>query len=283
MTNTTTGTARTATGAATLAGPRQIGTVYVTGGSSGLGAAVVAAVAAAGGTPAVIDRVPPDQDVPHVLADLSDSAAAAAAVSALVKPSAHRRRRHRGRHRRLRTTARHRTRNLGKGGSGQPVRDRRGDPGRAPLPGEEQGHGGHRRVHPRPEGRQRRHRLLRIEIRGARLHPCVGGGDGRPGRRHAADSRRNADRLLRWPAPTSTSRAPDADLDDPANTANAVLTALRQPVGSEIREMLVMASGREFLAVTRIDSRRHRSHPDAGPGLRDARCSCCARSGSVTR
>ena len=41
----------------------------------------------------------------------------------------------------------------------------------------------------------------------------------------------------------STSRAPDADLDNPANTADAVLTALRQPVGSEIREMLVMASG----------------------------------------
>jgi NADP-dependent 3-hydroxy acid dehydrogenase YdfG len=37
--------------------------------------------------------------------------------------------------------------------------------------------------------------------------------------------------------------APDQDLNDPANTAAAVLTALRQPVGSEIREMLVMASG----------------------------------------
>ena len=36
---------------------------------------------------------------------------------------------------------------------------------------------------------------------------------------------------------------PDAQLNDPAATAGAVLTALRQPVGSEIREMLVMASG----------------------------------------
>jgi NAD(P)-dependent dehydrogenase (short-subunit alcohol dehydrogenase family) len=36
---------------------------------------------------------------------------------------------------------------------------------------------------------------------------------------------------------------PDADLNDPANTAATVLTALRQPVGCEIREMLVMASG----------------------------------------
>ena len=32
-------------------------------------------------------------------------------------------------------------------------------------------------------------------------------------------------------------------IDEPANTANAVLPALRPPVGSEIREMLVMASG----------------------------------------
>jgi NAD(P)-dependent dehydrogenase (short-subunit alcohol dehydrogenase family) len=36
---------------------------------------------------------------------------------------------------------------------------------------------------------------------------------------------------------------PDADLNDPAATAATVVTALRQPVGSEIREMLVMASG----------------------------------------
>lgn len=36
---------------------------------------------------------------------------------------------------------------------------------------------------------------------------------------------------------------PDAQLNDPAAAAGAVLTALRQPVGSEIREMLVMASG----------------------------------------
>ncbi len=36
---------------------------------------------------------------------------------------------------------------------------------------------------------------------------------------------------------------PDADLNDPRATAAAVVTALRQPVGCEIREMLVMASG----------------------------------------
>ena len=64
----------------------EVGTVYVTGGSSGLGAAVVAAVTKAGGTPAVIDLSPPDDPgVAYVVADLSDSAAAAAAVSRLVE------------------------------------------------------------------------------------------------------------------------------------------------------------------------------------------------------
>ena len=62
-----------------------LGTVFVTGGSSGLGAAVVAAVTKAGGTAAVIDLVPPeDAGLAHAVADLSDSAAAAAAVDDLV-------------------------------------------------------------------------------------------------------------------------------------------------------------------------------------------------------
>lgn len=66
--------------------PGTVGTVVVTGGSSGLGAAVVAAVAKAGGTPAVIDLTPPeDPGVAHAVADLSDSAAAAAAVHRLVE------------------------------------------------------------------------------------------------------------------------------------------------------------------------------------------------------
>lgn len=63
---------------------REIGTVFVTGGAGGLGAAVVDAVTKAGGTPAVIDLVAPSTDVPHAVADLSDSAAAAAAVEELV-------------------------------------------------------------------------------------------------------------------------------------------------------------------------------------------------------
>jgi NAD(P)-dependent dehydrogenase (short-subunit alcohol dehydrogenase family) len=63
---------------------RELGTVYVTGGASGLGAAVVEAVGKAGGTPAVIDLAAPAPGVAHVEADLSDSGAAAAAVGSLV-------------------------------------------------------------------------------------------------------------------------------------------------------------------------------------------------------
>ncbi|MGL5852443.1 MAG: short-chain dehydrogenase, partial [Phycicoccus sp.] len=62
-----------------------LGTVVVTGGSSGLGAAVVAAVADAGGTPAVLDIRPPDDgDVAHEVVDLGDAAATETAVEALV-------------------------------------------------------------------------------------------------------------------------------------------------------------------------------------------------------
>jgi NAD(P)-dependent dehydrogenase (short-subunit alcohol dehydrogenase family) len=64
---------------------RQLGTVYVTGGASGLGAAVAEAVDKAGGTAAVIDRVPPPSGLPHAVADLADFGAAAAAVDELVQ------------------------------------------------------------------------------------------------------------------------------------------------------------------------------------------------------
>jgi NAD(P)-dependent dehydrogenase (short-subunit alcohol dehydrogenase family) len=57
-----------------------MGSVLVTGGSSGLGAAVVAAVAAEGGRPVVLDRVPPPADVEHELVDLADARAAEDAV-----------------------------------------------------------------------------------------------------------------------------------------------------------------------------------------------------------
>lgn len=64
--------------------PRELGTVLVTGGASGLGAAVVEAVRAAGGNPVVLDRDEPSADVPHVQVDLADPAAAAKATQQLI-------------------------------------------------------------------------------------------------------------------------------------------------------------------------------------------------------
>lgn len=57
-----------------------IDTVLVTGGSSGLGAAVVDAVRKAGGQPYVIDRQPPVDGVPWIECDLADTRAAEAAT-----------------------------------------------------------------------------------------------------------------------------------------------------------------------------------------------------------
>jgi NAD(P)-dependent dehydrogenase (short-subunit alcohol dehydrogenase family) len=65
--------------------PQSLGTILITGGSSGLGAATAAAVQAAGGTPLVLDRVQPESAFGYQQVDLADSAAAAAAVDAAVK------------------------------------------------------------------------------------------------------------------------------------------------------------------------------------------------------
>jgi NAD(P)-dependent dehydrogenase (short-subunit alcohol dehydrogenase family) len=54
--------------------------VLVTGGASGLGAAVALAVRDAGGRPAVLDLVTPPFEIEHELVDLADGRAAAAAV-----------------------------------------------------------------------------------------------------------------------------------------------------------------------------------------------------------
>ena len=59
--------------------------ILVTGGSSGLGAAVVTAVAKAGGRPYVLDRQPPAAGVPWVECDLADSRAAEAATRQLAE------------------------------------------------------------------------------------------------------------------------------------------------------------------------------------------------------
>jgi len=59
--------------------------VIVTGGSSGLGAAVVDAVVKAGGRPYVIDRQPPREGVDWIECDLADTRAAEAATRSLIE------------------------------------------------------------------------------------------------------------------------------------------------------------------------------------------------------
>jgi NAD(P)-dependent dehydrogenase (short-subunit alcohol dehydrogenase family) len=61
----------------------QPGNVLITGGASGLGAATAEAVAKAGGVPLVIDRDVPEADWAYRRADLADSKAAAQAVEEL--------------------------------------------------------------------------------------------------------------------------------------------------------------------------------------------------------
>jgi NAD(P)-dependent dehydrogenase (short-subunit alcohol dehydrogenase family) len=60
-----------------------LGTVLVTGGASGLGAATVQAVATAGGRPVVLDRTAADADVDQEKVDLADRASTEAAVAAI--------------------------------------------------------------------------------------------------------------------------------------------------------------------------------------------------------
>ncbi|SCL30043.1 SDR family oxidoreductase [Micromonospora inyonensis] len=62
-------------------------TVLITGGASGLGAAVVTAVARAGGRPVVLDRKPPGDGVPWIECDLADTRAAEAATRELAERS----------------------------------------------------------------------------------------------------------------------------------------------------------------------------------------------------
>ncbi len=59
----------------------ELGTVIVTGGSSGLGQAVAFAVREAGGTPVVLDLNPPQDGLAFEQVDLSDTRAAEAAVA----------------------------------------------------------------------------------------------------------------------------------------------------------------------------------------------------------
>lgn len=62
-----------------------MGTVLVTGAASGLGAAVCRAVAAAGGTAVGLDRVAPVEGIDHELVDLVDTRAAEEAVARVIE------------------------------------------------------------------------------------------------------------------------------------------------------------------------------------------------------
>lgn len=60
---------------------RDLGTVIVTGGASGLGRAIAAGVADEGGTPVVLDVNQPPNGIPHRLVDLADTGSAEAVVN----------------------------------------------------------------------------------------------------------------------------------------------------------------------------------------------------------
>jgi NAD(P)-dependent dehydrogenase (short-subunit alcohol dehydrogenase family) len=227
----------------TLLAPREVGTVLVTGGASGLGAAVVEAVLASGGKVGVLDRVAPAADVPHVEVDLSDSTAAAAAVEELVRqvgePTA------------VVTAA-------GTDACGRLVDidtatwekvvagNLFGTVAvvRAAIPYLEKVRGTVVTVAStlalRGMSDATAYSASKFAVRGfshalaAELAGSVGVTCLIPGGMRTAffDGRTE-----------QYKPGPDADLNDPRATAGAVITALRQPVGSEIRELLVMASG----------------------------------------
>ncbi len=67
-------------GHAGASSPRKLGTVLITGGASGLGAAVAAAVRRDGGTPVALDLNAPADGIEHEVVDLSDTRAAEEAV-----------------------------------------------------------------------------------------------------------------------------------------------------------------------------------------------------------
>ncbi|ROS79017.1 SDR family oxidoreductase [Cellulomonas sp. PhB143] len=227
----------------TLPTPRELGTVYVTGGASGLGAALVEAVTAAGGKPVVLDRVPPPAGGLHAVVDLADSAAAAAAVERLAVEV----------------------------GPPDAVVTAAGTDACGPL-GEIDTETWERVVRVNlfgtvavvraalPYLAERRGTVVTV----ASTLALRGVGDataycaskfGVRGFTHAlaAETAGRVGVTCLIPGGMRTAffdgrteqyrPGPDADLNDPRSTAAAAITALRQPVGCEIREMLVTASG----------------------------------------
>jgi NAD(P)-dependent dehydrogenase (short-subunit alcohol dehydrogenase family) len=223
--------------------PRKVGTVFVTGGASGLGAALVDAVTAAGGTPAVLDIAEPRDGVAHTAVDLADSTAAARAVEELVTqvgpPDA------------VVTAA-----GIDACGPLLEIDPERWEQVlrvnlfgtvaviRAALPYLEERRGTVVTVAStlalRGAGDATAYCASKWGVRGfsqalaAEYAGRVGVTCLIPGgmRTPFFDGRTE-----------QYKPGPDADLNDPAATAGAVIAALTQPMGSEIREMLVMASG----------------------------------------
>jgi NAD(P)-dependent dehydrogenase (short-subunit alcohol dehydrogenase family) len=62
-----------------------LGTILITGGASGLGAAIAGAVEQEGGTPVVLDRQAPPNGFPFHAVDLADARAAERTVSAVIE------------------------------------------------------------------------------------------------------------------------------------------------------------------------------------------------------
>ena len=191
-------------GSADIEGTPLDGPVLVTGGSSGLGAAVVAAVAKRGGRAVVLDRqaAAPRSRTPSSCR--STSPTPRAAVAAVEQAVAAGRRPSRGRHRRghgrLRQARRRRRSTPGRGScrstcsapppsSGPRCRTCAPTRGRVVTVASTLGH----------QGGLGRDRLLRVEVRRRRVHPGARRRDRRRGRRHPADPGRHDDALLRRP------------------------------------------------------------------------------------
>ncbi len=231
--------------AETLIAPRAaLGTILVTGGASGLGAATVAAVRAAGGSPLVLDRTSPSDGraLPAGRPGRLGGGGGGRRRDRGGQRRPPRRRVHRRRHRLVRTARRGLRRRLGAGDPGQPDRHRLRRAGRAAAPAAQLRPGRDLRVHPRHQGRRRRHRVLRLEVRGRGLHPGARRRDRRRGRASPCSSRAACTRRSSTAGPSSTSHRPTPSSTQPADVAAAVVFALGQPAGCEIRELVVCCS-----------------------------------------
>jgi NAD(P)-dependent dehydrogenase (short-subunit alcohol dehydrogenase family) len=219
-----------------------LSTVLVTGGASGLGAAVAQAVQDAGGKPFVLDRVPPPAGHPHAIVDLADTAATTRAVQEigedegldgvvtcagidacgdlLAVPASEWERVIAVNLVGTATVARaaipYLERTRGTLVTVASTLGLRALPAATAYSASKFGVVGFTRA-------------LALEMKDrVRVTCLIPGGMRTP----FFDGRTD-----------QYKPGPDADLNDPAATAGAILTALTQPPGSEIREMLVMASG----------------------------------------